>query len=479
MEAWTSTEVASSDMRDARLDARFEILLDRLAQRPSASLPQACCDHGELLAAYRFFDNSKVSPEKILEPHRQATAARIRDYPVVVIPQDTTVVDTTRPEEQVEGAGPLGDEAHTGFLAHLSVAFTPEKVPLGVIEAELWARDSQTFRSTEQRRQKPIEDKESHRWIRSYHEACAIAQEAPETQIVSVADSEGDIFEWFAEVARRSEGARASVIVRACQNRRARGEAETEPNKLWEQALGSPVVGEVELMIRPNHPSAGQKGPRHQPRSQRHARATVQTARVSLSPPNRKGGSRSAVEMNAVVVHEQNPPEGEAPVEWLLLTDLPVDDWEQIERVLQYYACRWQIEIYFRVLKQGCRIEELQLETADRFLPCLALYLIVAWRVLIVTMLGRECPELACDAVFSEEEWKAVYAVTWSEAPPETPPSLGSMVEWVARLGGYLGRRSDGPPGAQTVWIGLQRLRDLAIGWRAFGTFGSMAPRAP
>ncbi len=140
---------------------------------------------------------------------------------------------------------------------------------------------------------------------------------------------------------------------------------------------------------------------------------------------------------------------------------------EQAVEKIQWYLCRWQIEIYFRILKSGCKIEKLQLEHIDRLRPAIALYMIVAWRVLYLTMLGRECPDLPCDLVFDREEWQAIYIVTHRETPPSKPPTLNTILRMMAGFGGFLGRKYDGEPGPQTVWIGLQRARDFVLALQA------------
>ena len=149
--------------------------------------------------------------------------------------------------------------------------------------------------------------------------------------------------------------------------------------------------------------------------------------------------------------------------QWLLLTDQAVETFEQAIEVLQWYLCRWQIEIFFKVLKSGCKIEELQLERITRLDPALAFYMMVAWRVLYLTMLGRACPELPCDVVFGDEEWKAAYIVCKKQPPPEEPPTLDCMIRMVAGFGGFLNRKHDGFPGPKTIWIGIQRCRDFAV----------------
>lgn len=168
--------------------------------------------------------------------------------------------------------------------------------------------------------------------------------------------------------------------------------------------------------------------------------------------------------VTAVLAREQDPPAGVKAIQWLLLTTRSATIFAEAEQVLDLYLCRWQIEIYFRILKSGCTIEKLQLETRERLEPALAVYMIIAWRVLFVTMLGRQYPNLPCDVVFATEEWQAVYIVTKRTVAPKKPPSLSAMVAMIAEWGGYTNRKSDGAPGPKTIWIGLQRAKDFARG---------------
>jgi hypothetical protein len=207
---------------------------------------------------------------------------------------------------------------------------------------------------------------------------------------------------------------------------------------------------------------------RRRSRESREAEVTVRAARVTLRPPQRPDRKPAAATLNAVLVREEHPPRDEEPVEWLLLTSLPIDDAEQVREVIDSYRVRWMIEIFFRVLKSGCRIEERRFEALDRVLACLAVYLIVAWRTLYVCRLGRSCPELSCETVFEPAEWKATWKIVRRQDPPQSPPALGVIVKLVARLGGYV-ERPKSPPGPQTLWVGLQRVHDFALCWEKFG----------
>jgi hypothetical protein len=480
MQAWVEQELRTADLGDARLNERYKLLLDRMSSKPSLKFPALCKGRAEVEAAYRFLDNEHVEEQGVLAPHRAATLGRIRAYPVVIVAQDTSEFDVTRKHERMAGAGPLNDAGRLGLYGHALLAVTPERLPLGIVGVQLWARDADDFQrpaaqKAAERKEKPIDEKESFRWLEGYRAACAVAQEAPGTTVVCVSDSEGDVYECFAAGSTAEGQRRAEWIVRACQDRQltAPDRRRTPDDKLWEQAAAGPVLQTLTVRVSAREPKSKDRRKRKQPRSARQAVVTVQAARVTLRAPRRCGQERLPdVAVNAVLVREVDPPPGEEPIEWLLLTSLPIAAVEQVLQVVQYYCCRWQIEVYFRVLKSGCKVEESQLETAARFRAYLALCMIVAWRVMYVMMLGRECPELPCDVVLEAEEWQAVYAVVKEEAPPATPPTLGEMVVLIATLGGYLGRKGDGPPGPKAVWVGMQRMTDLGLAWRAFAAHG-------
>jgi hypothetical protein len=330
---------------------------------------------------------------------------------------------------------------------------------LGVIDVLTWGRDPEDYQKNDQRKTKPIEEKESDRWLWGYRRACLVAAAVPGTQIISISDREGDIYECFVE-AQTIEGPRADWIIRACQNRSTPQKSDEDETliKLRQVVAAEAPLGRLKVQV-----------PRSADGPAREATLTVRSATVELKPPDRVGRKLPPVTVNAVWVCEESAPAGVKPIEWLLLTSLPVDRFEAAARVVDDYGCRWPIEVFFRIYKSGCCIEKVQLETDDSLLPCLSLYLIVAWRVYWLTMLGRTCPDLACDVVFAEEEWRSVWTIVRREPAPEVAPPLNEMIRLVASLGGYLGRKHDGPPGAQVLWIGIQRMRDFALAWHAFG----------
>ncbi len=459
MSEWYEEEMAEVDFGDARLNRRAARLLGCLAEQPMRSIPGSCQSWAETLAAYRLLGNKRVTPERLLAPHVTATAARLREHPVVLLVQDSTELDFTR-KPATRGLGRLNWPERRGLFLHLSLALTPGRLSLGVVEAQCWAQDPAVSHKNATRKQTRIEEKQSGHWLASYREACQLAKEVPETQLVSVADREGDVYEIFAAW-QEAPGPRAGWLIRACQDRRLTQHAPGEPGryqKLWAQVGAGPVLGEVEFEV-----------PRRGARPARRVRQTLQAGAVELKPPARPGKRLPVVRIWAVLAREVEPPAGAEPLEWLLLTSEPVTDAAAAQQILDWYLVRWQIEVFFRTLKTGARVEQLGLREATRLECALMLYLIIAWRTLWVTALGRVGPELPADVVFTEEEWQSVWVVVKRTPPPPEAPPLGEFVRLVAGLGGYLGRKGDGPPGPQTMWLGLQSMMHYALAWTAFG----------
>ena len=454
-------ELDTIDLGDKRLDKRARLLVKSFWSDPQASINAASQGWAETQAAYRFFDNDNVQAEEILRPHRAATLARIAEHKVVLIAQDTTELDYSA--HPPEGAGPLSSEKRLGFLDHSHIAFTPEGLCLGVVGVKIWARSLEGFGQSKQRQYDPLETKETFRWLEGYRLACDVARQQPGTQIVSVADREGDIYELFVEAQMQAAaGVAADYVIRAGKNR-----SLTEPTadddacyEKLKRSMGSAPRLLVKALELPATPK----------RKARVALVEIRAQRVNLKAPYRQHTTLPDLAVNVVLVKEINPPPDVEAVEWLLITSLPIETPEQVLLVIDYYRGRWPIEIYFRVYKMGCQVEKIQLETSERLVRCLMLYRIIAWRVMYLTMLGRHCPKLSCEVLFTEDEWMPVWKITRPDEPlPESPPELGAFLLLLGELGGHNGRVDDGPPGPQALWIGIRRMTDFALAWRAFG----------
>ena len=447
-----SDELQTINLGDQRLNRRARRFLEKLAKNPTASIPAVCDGWKEIKASYRLLSNEKVNGQKILEPHYGCTEDRMREESVVLCIQDTTELDYTG-KNDIEGVGPLNYEKRKGIFLHPTVAVTPDQICLGVLDAWEFSREPGSLGKGRTSSRTPIEEKESVRWLEGYQRTCDCQQKIPGTQLIYVADREADIYEIFVEryLLLQQGQLAADWLIRS---RADRNTADSE--KLREVASAAAVIGQVEFDL----PVA--KG-----RKKRHVIQSLRVARVVLNPPQRTGRKLAPVEVTALLASEDNPPDGEKPVEWLLLSSVNVETAEQAGDMLQWYLARWQIEIFFRILKSGCKVEGLQLEKDGRIEAALSFCMIVAWRILYLTMLGRECPELPCDAVFGDEEWRAAYIVSKRKPPPNKPPSLNEMIQIVAGFGGFIGRKGDGFPGPQTLWIGLRRVQDFVQGMQA------------
>ena len=467
---WAQEETLDLDLGDVRLEARATSIVATLGARPNLSIPAACQGRAEMEATYRFFDNERVTFEKLLQPHVQGTLKRAAQEKVVLLVQDTTEIDLTRPRQIVAGAGEL-DGSRRGILLHEMQAFTPDGVPLGTAWAETINRTELKHSSAKTRYERlttPIEEKESVRWLEGLRQARQVAQQLPQVQCVCVADSEADIYEVLSEP--RGD-APLEWLIRACQPRALAPESKTAdaPGQLLATVLATPVLYEHKLRIRGRQAKVdSDPRARRQPRESRVCDMEVRACAVTLRPPWRSDRELPPVTVNVVLVREADPPAEDERVEWLLLTTLPTTTLAEVKTVVEYYCTRWGIEIFFRVLKSGCRVEERRFEHVDRIVRHLAICVIVGWRTMFVCHAARECPDLDCEAIFEPSEWKAVWATVHRKKPPKKKPRLKEMVRLIASLGGFVDR-AENEPGPQTVWIGLQRMYDLAWGWEAFG----------
>jgi len=457
---WAEEEFGAAVLRDIRLKRRLVELARDFGAHPQANLPQACGSRARTKAAYRLLDHQAVRMEEILKPHYQATAQRSAGQAVVLAVQDTTFLNySTHPLTQ--GLGPIGTNRQPGLLGlvvHDTMVYNLERTPLGLIDAQCWARDPQQRGKAQRRRELPIEHKESAKWLRSFAAAARLQAACPHTTVVSVGDREADIYELFAQA--ESDAAGPKLLVRAC---RARVLAD-EQGPLWQHLSAQPRAGHSEVHV-----------PRRGQRPARVAKVEIRFAPVQLRAPGNKPGL-GTVRLWAVEGRETNAPAG-VPLHWTLLTTVEVASLEDAVRMLSWYAIRWQIEVYHRTLKSGCRIEERPLGTSQRLQNCLAIDLVVAWRITQLARLGRELPDVPCSVYFEEAEWKALVSfVTQSYTPPDQPPTIGEAMRLVAGLGGFLGRKGDGHPGTKTLWLGLQRLDDITLAWCAFSPFAKNVP---
>lgn len=444
--AWAVQEAQGAPLGDRRRTRRLAQLLSDVAVRPGDGIPAACATPAASKAAYRFLAQATTAPAAILASHLAATTDRLRGERTILALQDTTALDFTR-HPALAGAGPLAHPAQTGLLLHSVLAATPDGVPLGLLHQHRWSRDAAAVGQRHTRRQRPTAAKESQRWL----DAQAATQEGVPagTRVITVADREADIYDLFA----LERPPRAALLIRATHNRRVAEEA----RYLWEAVGATPVSDVVPVAVG-----------RRADREPREALLTLRWTGVTLLPPrhHQRRATLAPIPVVAILAEEPVPPAGEPPIRWLLLSSLRVQTADEAWDCVRAYAQRWLVERYHYVLKSGCRVEALQLRTMERLERALAVYAIVAWRLLWVTYLARAAPDAPCTVALTTAEWQVLYVTIHrtTDLPPRPPP-LGQAVRWVARLGGFLDRAGDGDPGVKVLWRGLRRLEDLTLGW--------------
>jgi hypothetical protein len=460
-------EFANADLKDARRSRRLGKVAAALAKSPAASISAASGGWAETMAAFRLLHCEDFAAGALIAPHARATADRCAGQACVVVSQDTTEFDFSH-MKATQGLGPLNDEHRRGFFMHSHYVVSEQGLPLGLLDAAIVLRDDATFRSAASRKKRPIADKESQRWLDGYQKASELARELPACEVVSISDREGDIFEVYQAWRLADGGPRAGWIIRANQDRALLNVVEGEPSKLFAALAAAPVLGGIEFEMRARKGTKKVKGNTVATlRSARTVRQVVRTMKITPRPPHRKGTKLKEVSFWAILAEETDPPAGEDPIRWLLLTSKEVTTLEEARRILNLYLRRWDIEVFHRVLKTGCRVERIQLKTGQALINALMIYAVIAWRILYLTHLGRQCPDLPCGSVFEEAEWKSACAVV-KRKKDAGEPSLSEFIGIVGKLGGHLGRKSDGAPGPQSFWQGLTRVRDFACAWQAF-----------
>jgi hypothetical protein len=449
---WTEEEFGRVQFFDERLKSRlFTLAADFFAQ-PGELIPQACSgSEAKTKAVYRFFQNGNVDMQKLLRPHLESTIERLRTQQVILAVQDTTSVNYTA--HPPEGVGPINTSQNSavGLELHDTMAFTLEGTPLGLLDVQCWARDPNEAGKKHRRHQLPIEAKESKKWLVSYRAVAEVQKICPDTMLVCVGDREADLYELFYEAAQDRSGPK--LLIRAERTRNRKVIEEDKKEELWKRMEQEPVAGWIEVAV-----------PRRGSRPARTARLQLRFAQLRLNPPAKS--KLPALSVWAVYAREVGYRiEVTEPIDWMLLTSVKTESFEEAGERLSWYSRRWGIEVYHRTIKSGCRIEDRRLDDAQSIQACLAIDLVVAWRVYWLTMLGREKPETPSDQILSQDEWHVLSA--WATGKvANTAPSAKQAMHWIGKLGGWLSRGKEDNPGTTCMWRGLGRLPNIVQGYR-------------
>ena len=439
---WAAHEWATADLGDRRRNRRLIKVAQQLGDKPSQSIPGACGGWTNTAGAYRLLSNDSFGWRDVLEPHAQRTMQRMAQEKLVLCLQDTTELNFNG--QTIEGLGPLSYEAQRGMYLHPTYAVSTQREPLGLLDAWMWAREPKD----EQGIRPGVT--ESVRWIEGYERLAERAPELPGTRLMQVGDRESDMLGLMLRA--QSLGWPVDLLVRSQHDR-----VLPDATRLWAQVQACDSLGEIEFTMgsRPDHKA-------------RVVKQELRVKRMCLSTAGNSG-----LMMTCLIATEIGAPKGQERVCWRLLTNREISTLAEAVELINWYRARWEIEIYFHVLKNGCRVEALQLASMPRIERALAMFMVVSWRIAHLMRKGRTCPDLPADLFFDEDEIKAAYVLT-NKAPPTKHPTLNDVVRRVAMLGGFLARKGDGEPGVKTIWIGLQRIMDCVVGLRFMPTQTSL-----
>jgi hypothetical protein len=458
-------------------------VVEAMWRRPGASQREAAENWAAAMGSYRLWKMPAVTDQTILSSHQDAVCQRTGTARILLHPHDTTELDFTD-HTQVQGLGPLSEQKRRGLFAHTEYVLQEDGLPLGIWHSHLWTRSDEEFGQTHLRQEQAIEQKESLRWLEGFRRACQLRALHPKQLVIDLTDREGDIYEIFEERHRRLRAGEpvAHSIIRSQHNRAITSVNEQEvPEHVHLRAAvaAAPLLGVQTLEIRAKEQCKKVKGNRQRTlRTARTAQLEIRACVVELRPPRRPRGQKlTALSLTVLMAKEVNAPPGQEAIEWILLTDFKVRTLKKALQILALYTLRWQIEVFHRILKSGCQVEDYPPEDIQRLRPRLAVQMIIAWRIHYLTLIGRECPELPADVVFEEWEWKPMVVMSCGKNAVLKPPTLAQMIAWIAKQGGHIGRKGDGPPGPRTIWKGMAKMLAFGELWRALhGPFSEISP---
>jgi len=433
-----------AEFGDERLSKRMAILLCQLASDPTANISAATKDPYQAKAAYRFVGNDDVTTEAINDITCDVTIENIiaAKPSVLLIPEDTTDLNYTNLKE-TEGLGSIGGSITLkGLYVHSAIAIGESGETYGLLAQKIWARPHENFGIPVNRANIPIEEKESYRWLETMMNAQSALPE--DIFAVHMCDREGDIFEFFC----KADEVNANYLCRRQYDRFV--EDDGVNIKLSEYISGIPVAGRIKVHV-----------PRdsHTNRTSRDAVLEIKYGKCTLPKPrnlSKNNGIPESIEVYVVSAVEIGAPDVQEKISWQLVTNVPTEDFEDAVTRIQWYTQRWKIETFHKTLKSGCKVEELLSESAEKLMKLVAIYSIIALQIMLLSYAARTRPDESCETYLTEDEWKILYRVAnKTKKLPEKPPTIYEAVVMIAKLGGFLARKSDGFPGVTVIWRGL------------------------
>lgn len=429
----TVKDFPTLDLGDKRRDERFVRIIENIVRHPGGSIPEHNERWYDTKATYEFFKNEDIKLEAITAAISAFGASQIEQQKLLVI-HDTSTISYN--DLQAEGLGYIDNAVGKGFFCHSSIAATVNGLPLGLLNQLIWTRQSAELGKSANRKQKPFDQKESYKWYRGIQ---SVNQQLGEgITKIHIGDREADIYELFFNMPDE----KAELLIRARHNRKTAAGSE-----LWQHISKQKVAAEEEILI-----------PDRTGKRKRQVQVQIRYKEVEiLCPVHKKGKMYESVVLTAIEIRQKgNSRDG---IHWKLLTTLAINNAEEAKQCMRWYSYRWLIERFHYVLKSGCGIEALQLKKVESLMKAVAMYSLAAFNIMQLTYQSRQMPNVSCEIALKRRQWEALYMLRFkTNKLPKQPPTLQEATKWLAQMGGYLGRKSDGPPGLKTVWLGYESL---------------------
>jgi len=429
----TVKDFPTLDLGDKRRDERFVRIIENIVRHPGGSIPEHNERWYDTKATYEFFKNEDIKLEAITAAISAFGASQIEQQKLLVI-HDTSTISYN--DLQAEGLGYIDNAVGKGFFCHSSIAATVNGIPLGLLNQLIWTRQSAELGKSANRKQKPFDQKESYKWYRGIQ---SVNQQLGEgITKIHIGDREADIYELFFNMPDE----KAELLIRARHNRKTAAGSE-----LWQHVSKQKVAAEEEILI-----------PDRTGKRKRQVQVQIRYKEVEiLCPVHKKGKMYESVVLTAIEIRQKgNSRDG---IHWKLLTTLAINNAEEAKQCMRWYSYRWLIERFHYVLKSGCGIEALQLKKVESLMKAVAMYSLAAFNIMQLTYQSRQMPNVSCEIALKPRQWEALYMLRFkTNKLPKQPPTLQEATKWLAQMGGYLGRKSDGPPGLKTVWLGYESL---------------------
>jgi len=459
-QTWIEQEVVGCNFKDVRLAKRFGKLLGMMTDGIGKSVPYACQDWANTKAAYRFFSNAEVSEDQIMAGHFQATRARLAQAgQKILMLHDTCEFSFQRDKDSKLGLlgrpscgtgkdGRIKFITVRGILMHSSLAITLDGLPLGLAAIKFWTRKQ--FKGCNALKKKinptrvPIEEKESFRWLENLRQSTALTSQPRDC--VHIGDRESDIFELFS----LADELGTYFLVRTCVDRLAEDAGTTVAAEMKQ----APVKGRHRIQGR------NKQGESYE------ADLDIKYEQLQVLPPEGKWKDYADLTLTVIHATERGTPRGREKIAWKLLTNLPVKSLKSAIEKLNWYALRWKIEVFHKILKSGCKAEESKLRSSERLVNLIAIFCIIGWRVFWLTMLHRAEPDLPPAIALDTTEVYLLDALVKNKpGKSQRKTTVSDYIIKIARLGGYLNRASDPPPGNVVMWRGMTKLNDIHLGF--------------